>query len=490
MNAVLRQVRRLVALEDSREFVDRELLRRFVDRRDEMAFAALVDRHGPLVLSACKRQLQNEQDAEDVLQATFLVFVRKAHSIRRSDSVGSWLFGVAYRLARKVRVQMARQRADEIPAMAMERAPVADLAGVEEMQLALDEELERLPQKYRAPILLCCLEGKSRDEAARQLGWAEGAVKIRLERGRELLRNRLARRGFVFSMVLFSTLPSKSAMAALPARLAAGTIDAGMKSAIGASQGAFSASVVSLADSAIRTLALAKAKTLAGVLLLTGAIGLGVSAWIDASLAREQYAPVAGERVALSGPTAVQTRASDHAEKIDNPQSVIEPILLATPNAAEAPEGPTIVGILRPDREDRQMLTVRIKEKDTQYALAPNVQIVIDGKDAGCAGLDRSCRVRITLSSDGRQVNRVVAEGPTVSCRFVSANVSQNIMTVWWPSDSPGLRLFPVVPNAMITLKDKPAMLTDLPDGMNVSLVLTVDGKTVRKISGPSGPIK
>src|SRR5262249_43494728 len=151
----------------------------------------LVRRHGPMVLGVCRRVLRNWHDAEDAFQATFLVLARKASSVRGQVSASGWLFQVAYHGALKMRRNADRKRTRILP----------DVMGSEadsgcpdwELRLILDEELNRLPEKYRAVLLLCHCEGKTRVEAARLLGWKEGAVKIRLERGRALLRDRLTR---------------------------------------------------------------------------------------------------------------------------------------------------------------------------------------------------------------------------------------------------------------------------------------------------------
>src|SRR5687768_991240 len=167
---------------------DRQLLQTFARTGDESAFALVVRRHGGLVLGVCRRLLGSLDDAEDAFQATFLVLARKAGEVAWQDCVRNWLHGVAYRVARKARA--ARQRRAHKERQAAPAASSLDAAWTE-VSAVLDEELTSLPPRYRAPILLCCLEGKSREEAARELGWSEGSVKGRLERGRELLRRRL-----------------------------------------------------------------------------------------------------------------------------------------------------------------------------------------------------------------------------------------------------------------------------------------------------------
>ena len=158
-------------------------------------FEALVRRHGPLVLSVCRRVLNQEQDAEDIFQATFLVLARKAESIRKQASLGSWLFGVAYRLAQKARASAARRHAHERRFAAMAETEIHPEESVDELRSLLDQELLHLPEKYRAPLVLCYLEGKTHLEAARTLGWPSGSMSKRLEQARALLRIRLGRRG-------------------------------------------------------------------------------------------------------------------------------------------------------------------------------------------------------------------------------------------------------------------------------------------------------
>ena len=178
---------------------DATLLSRFVVGRDEEAFAELLRRHGPMVLGVGRRVLKNDSDAEDVLQATFLLLARRAVSIRKRASVGCWLHGVAHRLARKVQTQDARRRVRERRAAAMQPREAPAAAAWNELQALLDEALRSLPEKYRAPLVLCCLEGKSQAEAASLLCCPLGTLCSRLVRGRKLLHARLTRRGLTLS---------------------------------------------------------------------------------------------------------------------------------------------------------------------------------------------------------------------------------------------------------------------------------------------------
>src|SRR5690242_12515033 len=178
---------------------DRDLLQRFARALDGDAFAALVQRHGPLVLGVCRRVLRQEQDAEDAFQATFLVLAKNAASICDAGAVVSWLYGVAHRTARAAKRAAGRRHAHESRARAAPPADPSWEAAWREVQAILDDEIDRLPDRLRAPFLLCHLEGQGRAEAARELGLTEGTVWSRLAQARKLLRGRLSRRGITLS---------------------------------------------------------------------------------------------------------------------------------------------------------------------------------------------------------------------------------------------------------------------------------------------------
>ncbi|TMQ33500.1 MAG: sigma-70 family RNA polymerase sigma factor [Planctomycetota bacterium] len=187
-------LRRLASAPWVQERTDAELLAQFVTQRDETAFTALVARHGQVVQGVCRNILRNEQEVEDAVQATFLILARKAGTIQKAGSIASWLHGVAYRTAMNARKIDARRRRREkqSPARSPEQ-PVSE-AAFREIQAILHEEVQRLPARCRAPFILCCLEGKSRTEAARQLGWKDRSVTARLTEAKGILRTRLTRR--------------------------------------------------------------------------------------------------------------------------------------------------------------------------------------------------------------------------------------------------------------------------------------------------------
>jgi RNA polymerase sigma factor (sigma-70 family) len=218
---LLQHIHRLATSTAVVEPTDRELLRRFTRDGDEQAFAALVHRHGPMVWSACRRTLSCTSDAEDVVQATFLLLARKAATLRDHDAVGSWLFGVAYRLSLRARSEAAVRAAREAQASPrMSHDPIAEIS-LRETQQLFDEALVRLPEKCRAVVQLCSLEGLTQDEAARRLGCSLSTLKRRLEEGRARLRKQLSRRGLTLSSALLAARVTPSAGASVPAGLTA-----------------------------------------------------------------------------------------------------------------------------------------------------------------------------------------------------------------------------------------------------------------------------
>ena len=257
---------------------DGELLSRFTTGCDESAFRALVRRHAPMVFRVCRGVLRAEHDVEDAFQATFLVFAKKAVAIQKSESVGSWLFGVAHRVAMKLKTGAARRRAHESAVEQPSTAnPLTELT-IREAQQILDEELARLPERFRAPLILCCIEGLTRDEAAKQLHWTPGTLKSRLERARGLLRARLARRGLTVPAALLASLLGSTAQA-VPPRL----VDAVAEAGTGGAAIKVSAAAVAAADEMVRAMALSKIKLAVAVLVAAVFVGAVVAAGVFAS---------------------------------------------------------------------------------------------------------------------------------------------------------------------------------------------------------------
>jgi RNA polymerase sigma factor (sigma-70 family) len=195
------------------EPTDERLMRDYVANRDAAAFAAIVRRHGRVVSAVCRRILQREQDVEDAFQATFLVLVRKAPSLNRPNLLGNWLYGVAYRIASKIRSANARQRAREAAMVDPPALDTNDDASWRDLRPVLDDELRRLPERYRRPIVLFYLEGKSAEEVAITLGRPRGTILSQLARARERLRARLSRRKLALSLGVLAVLLERTASA-------------------------------------------------------------------------------------------------------------------------------------------------------------------------------------------------------------------------------------------------------------------------------------
>jgi RNA polymerase sigma factor (sigma-70 family) len=258
---------------------DRELLERSLGRGDDAAFGTLLRRHGSMVWALCRRVLGDCPDAEDAFQATFLVLVRKGASLDRPELLGNWLYGVAWRTARKARAASARRRAREKPLEDV-AAPSTDVPW-RELLPALDEEVSRLPDKYRAPIVLCYFRGKTYAEAARTLGLAEGTIASRLARARERLRRRLSRRGSAVSGGLVTAaLSHGAAPAPPPSAVVSATSLAARSLAPGAALGgAISANVISLTEGVLQSMFIANLKIMAGAALALGILGTGTGVW-------------------------------------------------------------------------------------------------------------------------------------------------------------------------------------------------------------------
>jgi RNA polymerase sigma factor (sigma-70 family) len=272
MNNLIRQMRRSALLRDGAGQPDGQLLERFVASQDELAFEALLRRHGRMVLGVCRRVLGNPHDAEDAFQATFIVLVRKAASVRRHESVGSWLYGVAYRTALEAKGRLARRRVRERQVRDMPEPTAEPEAELRELLPVLDRELSHLPERLRSAVVLCDLEGKTRGEAARLLGVPEGTLSGRLTTARRLLAKRLARYGPAFAGAALATaLAQNTASACLPTPLIVSTTKAA--TLVVAGNAAAAGKVAALAEGVMKTMFLSKLKLTFGVAFVAVALG-------------------------------------------------------------------------------------------------------------------------------------------------------------------------------------------------------------------------
>ncbi len=319
---VLRELDRLFRHGTLSGLGDDELLERFVDRADESAFEALVVLHGPMVLGICRRMLRDPRDVEDAFQATFLVLVRKAITIKDRGLLSSWLYGVAYRVANRARTRAIQHQVREIGVERLEAyahngcisTDFADIGPV------LDQELNRLPAKYREPIVLCYIEGQTHDQAAAHLRCPVGTVRSRMARGRDLLKRRLTRRGCAPLAGMLGggmSLPSRLAIESLPPTLLAATVRSALAAAAlrGAGAGTVAAPILTLTQGVLTTMKLSQLTWIALAILATSLSASGV---IAVAFARAQ---TAGTVTALE-PSAERSAASGEGARRKSPLRV------------------------------------------------------------------------------------------------------------------------------------------------------------------------
>jgi RNA polymerase sigma factor (sigma-70 family) len=310
---VLQHIRRLGPTSRTTQPSDAELLEQFARNRDEGAFADLVRRYAPMVLNVCRTVLRHEQDAEDALQATFIVLARKAKSIRQREALAGWLYEVAHRVAGRAQANATRRREQERKATPMASADSTLDMTLRDLQRVLHEELLRLPDRYRLPLVLCYLQGQSHEEAAGRLGWSKGTFRGRLDRGREHLRRRLTARGIALSAVLCASVVAPRMVA-----------EARVESLIPAVSSGISLRASMIAEGVIRAMFTSKIKIAMGVLLAAGLVTAGVALTQTVS-AGDQPGKVPSPPVAKADPlvtrppTAVAADSTKYAGRVIGP---------------------------------------------------------------------------------------------------------------------------------------------------------------------------
>ncbi len=316
LGTLLRHLQTLSAGHRGPERTDRQLLDDFAAHRDESAFVEVVSRHGAMVLRVCRRVLGHEQDAEDAFQATFLILARSSASIRRRESLASWLHGVAYRTALKAKRGAARRRCHETHVQTS-KAEAVPTPRWDEVRAILDEEIRHLPEPLRAAFTLCVLEGKSGPQAAVELGCKEGTVSSRLTRARERLRHQLARRDIHLGALLAALSVAEGAgRAALPAALAKATSRFGLSVAAGEpAAGVIPSQVAALAAGVSRAMFLTKAKIALAMLLVVGLLAGGAGVLTCRAL-------LAGKEQPAAPPAAKSAQPA--SEKKPGPQKEAE----------------------------------------------------------------------------------------------------------------------------------------------------------------------
>jgi RNA polymerase sigma factor (sigma-70 family) len=471
IGGVVRQLHRAALLRDGGGLTDGQLLERFLRQHDEDAFAALVKRHGPMVLGVCRRILGDADDADDAFQATFLVLVRRAAAVQPPEMVANWLYGVACQIARKARARALRRRARERQVAAMPEPHAARTEVWDELRPLLDRELRRLPDRYRAPLVLCDLEGKTRKEAARQLGWPEGTVSGRLSRGRALLARRLSRHGLALSAgALAAALGENTVAACVPAALAASTARAALAG------GGLSAHAAALAEGVLKTMLIRKINLTAVFFLTAVLTGLAAQVFL-------RSAPAQAPAAAAPAPAAKPLRPALEAvpwvlTKVDPARNSVS-VRMRTPghsyndddlvfqnleNINTWNEGKAVPG--RP-------VGTRLGIDD--LPLARTARVTLDGKEANLAMLKPGMLATLKLAADAPAVARLDAKPPPSGGEAVLKAVDADARTITITLDGKEMTMA-VAADAEIFLNTiGKSAFKDLTPGLRVLVLLGVD---------------
>ncbi|MFO0968003.1 MAG: sigma-70 family RNA polymerase sigma factor [Gemmataceae bacterium] len=457
------RLRRLVSRHALGDMTDRQLLDRFASHGDEEAFAALVRRHAGLVLGVCRRVLPESHDAEDAFQATFLVLARKASRVAWQACVKNWLHGVAYRVSLKARRQALRRRQQE-RAAAAEGGPVLKDAqeNWDDLRRVLDEELAALPARYRAPLILCYLEGRTRDEAAEELGWSAGSVKGRLERGRDLLRQRLLRRGLSLSAVLCAGLLPEGAAAASPALIGA-TVQAGL-SFVGAAPAAVPSSITLLAQGVLNAMLVAKLKISAVVLCVAGLLGLGTHWLVQTGSAQDRGRPAERRIVPDRAPVDREAAADPGREERRDSKNIVQGAFVSF----DAAKG--LITLLVGAERGRDGV------EKTYHLAAKEVPFLSNlGDKVRPMTLTKGAQVALALN-ELDDVAEVRVNYPTVAAVLSGVNAAEKTVSVGGEREP---RSFKVAATAKLMVDGKPAKLEDFKGGMRVNVVFDFERSTV-----------
>ncbi len=514
-SSVTERPRPIPAPSGTDESSDGHLLGLFIQHKDESAFAELVHRHGQMVLGVCRRVLDNRHDAEDCFQAAFLVLVRKAATIQPREMVGNWLYGVAYRTALEAKKMAARRRNRERRKFDMAR-PDADHDRWQDLQPVLDQELSRLPSKYRGVLVACDLEGRTRKEVAQALGLPEGTVASRLARARALLAKRLTRRNLSMSATaLAALLAEKAAASGVPAALVASTTEAAALLAAGKPiAGLVSGNVAALIQGVVRSMLIAKLKIASAILVALALLGLGVGMMIPpVSAGRKTEPEGAVVKLKKAKPRQVNDcivenidlqNMSIQAVKTDpdNGGSVVLDFQVDATTAilvdgAEAKltdlkigvymnvqfersadgktravrieaAGKAFAGVVEALNHDTVTIQFSKKPDQQTYDLDRNAWVHVDGKKAKLSDLKAKMLVALRMSAGKPTVVGISAAGPKVS--GIVKSVEQGSLSL-------GAAIIPVAPDAVVMIDGKQSALADLRVGMAVTLQMAAESE-------------
>ena len=507
LDGLLQHFRKTGAVQCCRELSDRELLERFVELGDEAAFTVLIERLGPMVLGVCRRALANFHDAEDACQATFLVLARNAKSVRKHASLSSWLHGVACRVAASLKRDQARRRSRERSQDLRAQIDPAAEVSWREVQAILDEELESLPERYRAPITLCYLECRTRDEAAKQLGLSPTTLHGRLERGRDLLRARLAKRGLTLGAVVFAAyLAEGSSQAALSPAFVRSSIKAAILFASGQplSKKVVGSRVVAVTQEVLKTMFIAKLKVGSVAVLCASMFATMLVGSLNSLTNAQEVRPEA-----IQDPTVNPQLGSLTAKQVKT-EKCSETLVLDSVDLTNGTlEGRTMV-------TDPERTFSSFRGEPWEVLVKPTTTIMIDGHEAKLAdlqnikppsnGWERIIQVdaELEVAGDPKQIKRkgrAVRIGATGIVRrgvVQAINADKNTVTYKKSGrtmtgevvvlDTPEEVLF--AKDVKVTINDRTMPLSDLKPKMNVLLQMSAVKELVLEIDAYGSTVK
>jgi RNA polymerase sigma factor (sigma-70 family) len=438
---------------------DGDLLLRYRRERDQEAFGSLVRRHGPMVLGVCRRVLRNEHAAEDAFQATFVVLAKRADAVKPPDRLAPWLYGVAYRTALKARGRAFRRAEVERDyAAEVANRPACEVEALPDVRPIIDEQLNALPEKYRAPLVLCALQGLNKQEAAARLGVPEGTVSSRLARAREMLRDRLARRGVVVPAVALAALVSPNALcAAVPPAL--------VESA--ATGTALPATVLTLSNEVLSAMTWLKVKTLCAVVLSATLAGGSLFA-LAADDKKPAQPPATGDKNKNEPNGNNNQKGEGNKPKPDGEKPAVRVLKLSGKVGGVDAKENTIALSTRGDNG----VVERI------YPLAANAKITVDGKDAKLADVPKNATAAGLANAvkEGQlpQITELRVTGDVVNGIVKAADASSVTLGGGEGSD----KVFKTNAETRVTVNGKPAKVADLKAGDKATVTLTSNGAT------------
>ena len=456
---------------------DGELLTRYRTRRDQDAFGSLVRRHGPMVLGVCRRVLRDAHAADDAFQATFLVLAKRADAVRPPDRLAPWLYGVAYRTALKARGRAFRRtRVEREYATEVSNRPPAASEEAADLLPVIDEQLNALPEKYRTPLVLCALQGLNKAEAAACLGLPEGTVSSRLARAREMLRDRLARRGVVVPLAALCT--ADALQAAVPAALAASAAGVASGSAL------VPATVLTLSHEVLRSMTLLKLKTLCvvalSVALAGGGFGLYAIQADDKKPAQQGEKPKPpakpGEKPNPNEKDGNNNQNGKNEQNGNNNQNGEgnKPKPDGEKPGVKNPKFGGKIASVDATARTVSLVTKGEASKEVVVKLTADAKITVDGKDAKIGDLAKGAFATFTLvaAKDGlpREANAVTVTGATFT--GVIKQVDATSVTIGGEKND---RVVKVATGGRVLIGEKEGTLADLKAGDKVTVTLTSD---------------